>query len=697
MPLFRSAARSKLAAIERSQAIIEFALDGTILSANRAFLDAVLYTRAEVVGRHHSMFVEPEVRTSPAYAQFWAALRNGEFQAAEYRRIRKDGAPIWLQATYAPVRGLTGRPCRIVKVATDITEAKRLSLDAAGQIEAIGRSQAVIEFALDGTILTANENFLAVVGYALDEVQGRHHRMFMPPAEANQPGYAAFWAGLRAGTFTAAEYKRHAKGGREIWLQASYNPILGPGGSPVKIVKFATDVTAIKLQNADFAGQVAAIGRSQAVIEFDLQGNVLAANAMFLDAMGYTSSEIVGQHHSLFVTPADRASATHKTFWDELRTGAFKSAEFLRLAKGGRDVWIQATYNPILDMDGRPFKVVKFATVVTEDVNRRKKFAILSLVADETDNSVIITGPDGLIEYVNPGFSRLTGYTVEEALGQKPGRLLQGAHTDAGTVERIRIRLSQHKAFYDEILNYDRDGKPHWISLSINPVFTPDGRIERFVSVQANITETKIRALDSELRLKAIETSNVVLEWNERGDLVRLNDAALALLGAANLADAISLRSLSFDTLFPKSERDALAAGASLARDFVLHGNTGQDAFLSATVQPLRDAEGRLRRIVVYGMDVSARHRAVHETERAMTTVLQRISAVAEGISAISGQTNLLALNATIEAARAGDAGKGFAVVAAEVKLLASRSSLSSGEITTLIEETRQKIDALAR
>ena len=452
--------RAKLAALDRSQAVIEFRLDGTILHANRNFLDAVGYELAEIKGRHHGMFVPPEHRDGDDYKAFWGQLRRGEFQQGEYRRVGKDGREIWLQATYNPVRGLAGRPIKVVKFASDITAAKRQAIDAAGKVDAIGRSQAIVELALDGTVLDVNSNFEATMGYSLDEVRGRHHSTFVDPAEAAGQAYRDFWASLGEGRFTSGEYRRFAKGGREVWLQATYNPIRDPEGRVFKVVKFATDVTAAKQRSADHAGQMTAIGRSQAVIEFALDGTILDANDNFLAAMGYGLDEIQGRHHGLFVDDAYRASPEYHAFWDELRGGAFKAAEFRRLGKGGREVWIQATYNPILGTDGRPFKVVKFASDITAQVQQRAKFNLLSLVADETDNSVVITTPHGLIEYVNPGFCRLTGYQTEQVLGRKPGELLQGQHTDAATVARIRQNLRERKPFYDEILNYTTGGEP---------------------------------------------------------------------------------------------------------------------------------------------------------------------------------------------------------------------------------------------
>ncbi len=358
--------QGQIDAINRVQAVISFELDGTIVTANQNFLQTVGYTLEEVQGRHHSMFVDPVFAGSFEYKKFWADLAPGTFQAGEFRRIAKGGKEVWIQASYNPILDRKGTPVRVVKFATDVTAAKLKAADYEGQLAAIGASQAVIEFELNGTILHANDNFLGALGYTLDEVKGRHHSMFVDPSYAAGHEYKQFWADLAAGKYQAAEYKRVAKGGREIWIQASYNPILDPNGRPYKVVKFATDITAAKQKAADYEGQLSAISKSQAVIEFELNGTILNANDNFLNALGYRLDEVKGRHHSLFVEPSFAATAEYKQFWADLAAGTFQSAQYKRLAKGGREIWIQASYNPIFDPSGRPYKVVKYATDVTE-------------------------------------------------------------------------------------------------------------------------------------------------------------------------------------------------------------------------------------------------------------------------------------------------------------------------------------------
>ncbi|CAN7176425.1 methyl-accepting chemotaxis protein [Bosea sp. LjRoot9] len=234
-----------------------------------------------------------------------------------------------------------------------------------GQLDAINRSQAVIEFDLTGNVLNANENFLATLGYTLAEIKGQHHSMFVSPAERETPAYKQFWLDLGRGEFSRGQYLRIGKGGKEVWILASYNPILGAGAKPVGVIKFATDITQEKNRLADLEGQQQAINKAQAVIEFDLTGKVLHANENFLAVLGYSLSEVVGRHHSMFVDPAERETSAYRQFWERLGRGEYDAAQYRRVGKAGNQIWIQASYNPIMDAKGQPYKVVKFATDIT--------------------------------------------------------------------------------------------------------------------------------------------------------------------------------------------------------------------------------------------------------------------------------------------------------------------------------------------
>ena len=240
--------------------------------------------------------------------------------------------------------------------------------EMAAELAALSKTQAIIEFQPDGTIITANDNFLKLLGYRLDEIKGRHHSLFVEPAQRESDEYRQFWNRLRRGETQSARFKRIGKGGNEVWIEASYNPLLDRGGRPYKIVKFATDVSAQQAAHADLQGKIEALDRSQAMIEFELDGTIITANKNFLDLVGYRLDEIKGRHHSLFVEPGYRDSAEYRQFWDALRRGEFQAAQYRRIGKNGKEAWIEASYNPIKDQNGQLCKVVKFAT----DLSRRK-------------------------------------------------------------------------------------------------------------------------------------------------------------------------------------------------------------------------------------------------------------------------------------------------------------------------------------
>ncbi|ODT82345.1 MAG: chemotaxis protein [Pelagibacterium sp. SCN 64-44] len=309
---------AKMAALLRSQAVIEFGLDGTILTANENFLEAMGYGLEEIVGRHHSLFCDPDLVASGEYRQFWASLGRGEFQSSIYRRLAKGGREVWIQGSYNPVFDGAGKPVRVIKVATDVTAQRQQAADHEAQIDAISRVQAVIAFQLDGTIIEANENFLHTLGYESDEIVGKHHSMFCEPGYANSPDYRQFWEKLRAGEYVAAEFQRFGKGGREIWIQASYNPIFDASGRVVKVVKFATDITERKRAEGiidELTDSLARMAKGDLGCRIDrtFTGQYEALRQAFNDSLG----QLVG-----IVTGLRKTSGGVRTATAEILSGA---------------------------------------------------------------------------------------------------------------------------------------------------------------------------------------------------------------------------------------------------------------------------------------------------------------------------------------------------------------------------------------
>jgi len=562
-------------------------------------------------------------------------------------------------------------------------------------ISAIDQSQAVIQFALDGSIEQANTNFLQLMGYQLAEVLGKHHRIFVEEKEARSAAYQNFWDELRRGKPQTAEFKRITKSGQSVWIQASYTPILHKG-KVVRIIKFATDITAQVLSRANQESQLAAIHRAQAVIEFDVKGHILTANPNFLQLMGYQLHEIKGQHHRIFVENQEAQSQAYQQFWAQLRQGQYQTAEYKRLTKQGQPVWIHATYNPIQAPDGTVLKIVKFANDITQDVLQKQEFKLLSMVANETDNAVIISSAERKIQYINKGFSRMTGYQLAEMLGHSACDVLVGPNTDPDTKNRIEAELAAPNPFYDEIEIHRRDGSALWISVTSNPVLDEQGKHQSYIAILADITKVKTAALEFKTRFDTISQTNLLLEWHISGELCELNNFPENVLKISNELFRSQLQPWQF-YLTPEQQQQ-LQQGRSVSKELVLTpGN--QTVVVAATFSAIKDPYGKIQKVFLYGADITRRQQVVQHSESMMSALMnsgQSINNMVSSINAIADQTNLLALNAAIEAARAGDAGRGFSVVADEVRHLASKAGASAGEINSVVSQNQTLLRSLA-
>ena len=415
-----------LAALGKLQGLMQFDLRGCVSDANAFALDLFGYQRDELLGQPHQLLCLATRERQQEERQFWSLLAEGQSQAGEFRRVDKQGREVWIQARYVPLSHDGGQPDHVIALIDDITATMHARQDFSGKIQAIERVQAVIEFDLQGRVLRANDNFLRTFGYQEQELLGRHHRMFCTEEDVRASSYRQLWEGLERGQFQSGEFRRLDKLGREVWIQASYNPILDVDGRPLKVIKFATDITAAKRLSSETAGKIDAIARSQAVIEFDMRGTILTANSNFLRAVGYTLEEVQGQHHSMFCDDALVQSEGYRNFWADLGEGKFKSARFHRFAKHGAAIWLQATYNPILDTNGRAFKVVKFAMDITQQVEREQ--TVSSRVAGIGD---VMQELAGAIDSIGQGAAHANTIAQQTEQHARQGRVLLGQSIDS--------------------------------------------------------------------------------------------------------------------------------------------------------------------------------------------------------------------------------------------------------------------------
>lgn len=546
-------------AINRSQAIIEFSTDGTIQTANDNFLNVMGYKLDEIKGKHHSIFVEAKERDSEAYRQFWKKLNSGEFTGGEYKRIGKSGKEVWIQASYNPIFDKDGKAYKVVKYATEITEQKLKNADYSGQLDAIGKSQAVIEFDMQGIVLNANDNFLSAMGYSLDDVKGQHHSIFVEANYKSSSDYKVFWDQLNAGIFSSGEFKRIGKGGKEVWIQASYNPILDMGGKPFKVVKYATEITEQKLKNADYSGQIDAIGKSQAVIEFDMKGNIVDANDNFLGAMGYTLAEVKGKHHSIFVEPAYRSSHEYREFWDKLNEGIFSSDEFKRIGKGGKVVWIQASYNPILDMNGKPFKVVKYATDVTPRktaVNEIKRVLLqlsegdLTTKIEETFEGEFIELGEAIDTFVSDLSNIISQINMAaETISGASSEIAQGNMDLSGRTEQQASNLEETAASMEELtgtvrLNSENASQANGLASEASRVAIAGGElIQQVVQTMSSINDSSRKISDIIGVIDGIAFQTNILALNAAVEAARAGEQGRGFAVVASEVRSLAQRS----------------------------------------------------------------------------------------------------------------------------------------------------------
>jgi methyl-accepting chemotaxis protein len=366
--------KTRIAIMDRTSIISESDLRGNIIDINEKFCEVSQFERSELLGKPHSIVRHPD-SPKELFKELWSTIGRGGIFRGVIKNAKKDGSPYYVDAVIAPVIGENGKPRKYIGVRYDITEQEIERQNMKAVMSAFDSSFAYVEFDPNGAVLSANTNYLRLMGYSGDEVVGKHHRLFVDSATAGSPAYAQFWADLKAGKGQSNTYKRIMKDGRQVWLQAAYAPVTDEKGVVRKIVKIATDVTETRIRAADFEAQITAIKLALAVVEFDLAGNVIAVNDRFSSTLGYGAEEIVGRHHRTFVDGTHAASREYQQFWQELASGKPQTGEYLRIGKDGKRVWLQASYNPILDLDGRPTKIVQYASDVTERIEGQEQLA----------------------------------------------------------------------------------------------------------------------------------------------------------------------------------------------------------------------------------------------------------------------------------------------------------------------------------
>ncbi|MFD1121264.1 methyl-accepting chemotaxis protein [Methylophilus flavus] len=694
--------------INKARAIIELSADGKITHANENLCAALGYSANELVGQHHRKLLSAEDAADPEYKSFWKDLAAGKSAVGSFKLINKSNKETWFQGYYAPVLDKSSKLRKTVAYLTDITQDKQQNIFLQEDGRAVNQSFGVMECDVHGQILDCNELLVAPLGYTRDEVIGKNVSFLLKAHSAQSPAYKQLWEKLARGENGKQEVCRVSKTGNEYWFSANYVPVLGDDNKLAKIKIFSFCITAEKQLELDYQGKVKAIAKVQAVIEFDLSGNVLTANQNFLSATGYSLEEVVGKHHSIFVSERHKASPEYKEFWAKLNRGEPDENVYHRYGKNQKDIWLQASYNPIIGLDGKPVKVVKYATDITKAVLADKEQAIKSAEAfriqttlDSASTNMMMADNDGIIRYMNASTERLmrsSESNFRQALPNFDASKIIGQNFDVfhkNPAHQRNLLAGLTKEHVVEMPLGDM-----FVRLKAMPIFDKAGvrsgtslewvdiTQERRVSDQ--ISSIIANAADGDLtdRIDLSDKSGSTAEIC-KGVNNLLENMTELLMQVREAGETINTAAQEIasgnNDLSSRTEQQASSLEETASSMEELASTVKQNADNARQANQMAEAASQ---VAVRGGEVVGN---VVTTMSAINESARKIEDIITVIDGIAFQTNILALNAAVEAARAGEQGRGFAVVAGEVRNLAQRSASAAKEIKELITDSVSK------
>ncbi|WP_281202869.1 methyl-accepting chemotaxis protein [Methylophilus rhizosphaerae] len=695
--------------INKARCIVELNADGVITHANENLCRVLGYQASELLGKQHSRFVPAADADSQAMKQFWQELNAGNSQAGEFKLLGKAGNTVWLQGYYAPVcEGSDNHLRKVVAYLTDITATKDAYISTTSEVAGINSVFAIATFDLDKKIIDINEAFYKTLGFDEQELLGQPATILLTEEDKANHSDDQYWDTLKQGQSVSRQVRRKSKDGRSLWFLASFFPIKGASGQVEKIKQYCVCITDEKSKNANYESQINAFHKLQGVIEFDLYGSITSINGNFQKATGYSAEEVIGKHHSIFLDEQYKNSPEYKLFWEQLRAGQGQDGVFQRFGKGGKEIWLRAYYYPVSDIDGKAYKVVKFATDITAEIVARQEretraahALMIQTTLDSASTNMMMADNDGIIRYMNESAHHLMQNSASNLRQELPHfnpEQIIGQNFD------IFHKNPAHQRNLLASLTNDYTTDIHvgelFLRLKATPIFGKDGqRAGTSLEWQDITQERKVSE-----QIATIIANAASGDLAERIDLADKTGTTVEICsGVNNLLDKITEVLLK---VREAGETINVAAQEIASGNNDLSSRTEQQASsleetassmeeLASTVKQNADnakqanqMAGAASQVAIRGGNVVGN---VVTTMNAMNESARKIEDIITVIDGIAFQTNILALNAAVEAARAGEQGRGFAVVAGEVRSLAQRSASAAKEIKELITDSVSK------
>lgn len=626
--------KGKVDAFQASQCIVEFELDGTLISTNSNFLSLLGYDQDNLTGTSFLALLDPKVRESKETKELFSGLSNGQRQTTELKFIAKAGNDVWLHVCFIPVSGVSPTSTKIIALATDVSEQKKMLTELEElrvRMDIMNMTSIVSEADLKGDIITINDKFVEISQYSREELIGAPHNTTRHP-DMPKEVFKEMWSTIGRGKPFRGIIKNRAKDGTPYYVDAVIAPVMGPNGKPRKYIGVRYDITGPEIERQNAKGVIDAIDACLVYSEYDLNGNLVNANANFLNSMGYRLEEIVGKHHRSFVDSATASSAGYSSFWSALNAGESKSDVYRQVRKDGGPVWMQAVYSAVKDEMGRVTKYIAIAS----DVTAQKHFES-QIEAVNQSQAMAEYGMDGTILKANDKFLNTFGYSsLNELKGSNHSALCSEQHRASAEYRDLWAKLKRGESAAGQYQRVDRNGKDVWLQSLYAPLMDLNGNPSKVIEYAADITQQKVQNANYEGQLLAIGRAQAVIEFNLDGTVITANENFCSTMGYT-LADLVGRNHSLFVT---EEERrganykgfwENLAAGKYVIGEYQRVNQAGEVIWLQASYNPILDVNGRPFKVVTYASETTEQVKAREDLKLKVSAILEVVSSAAEG------------------------------------------------------------------